>query len=546
MFSACSGLIDDPLANGTGAGPDSFNGSTSAKTNALRDPGTKPVHLLTPFEIQNTLEDVFGLTQPPTDTLPKPSASKGFDNIASAATISPAFFSAFQTLTKGVVDGVLGHDGAPRNGSAPWVGCPAATTAGAENEGCARTAVRDLGRLLWRRPLTDDELTGIMTLFSDDNVTSFTEGLRQTFLALLWSPNFLYRIETPANPGETRSLDGYEVASAMSFFLWKSTPDETLLSAAENGSLNTDSGLDAQLDRMLADERATRFIRSFSEQLFHTTALEGKTVDPSIGTLSSQLIASMQREVPAFFQALFDEDRPITDILLGDWTMVDDNLALHYGMTPTGSTAFRRADLDYPAGLLRSAALLTVTSIPTRTSPVKRGEWVLERLLCDKPPPPPPGVEGTLEESVSVSGTIREQMAAHRADPSCAACHSVMDPIGLGFENFDPIGRWRDMEDDQPVDATGEFPVQSGFNGESFDGLLELSQILANNPRFNQCMTKKMLTFAMGRSVTGRDDMWVDEITTATAAGGNTLKALTRSIIKSEIFRFRSTEEAGQ
>ena len=411
-------------------------------------------------------------------------------------------------------------------------------------DACARQILDAFTLRAWRRPATAAEIDRLMafTTLASAQGDDWEQGVRLALQAVLVSPHFLYRVEVDPDPASTEphALTDFELASRLSYFLWSSMPDDELLGLAEAGMLQDADVLRAQAERMLMDPRAQALIDNFAGQWLFARKVDDHVPDYELyPTYDAELGVSMKRELELFFRDFLYGDVPVDEMLTADFTYVDARLAAHYGVTASGSD-FTRVTLppERRAGLLGKGAILMVTSHPTRTSPVKRGVWVLEQLLCAAPPPPPPGVEG-LEEQELTAGTLRERLEMHRRDPTCASCHQLMDPIGLGLETFDGVGAYRTEDAGEMIDSSGTLP-----NGESFNGAVELSTILAEDPRFPRCVAKQMLTYALGRGMeNAADDAWVDEITTQYTGDGAHLRALVLSIVTSEPFRMRRGEE---
>jgi Protein of unknown function (DUF1592)/Protein of unknown function (DUF1588)/Protein of unknown function (DUF1585) len=357
-------------------------------------------------------------------------------------------------------------------------------------------------------------------------------------VAMLASPQFLYRLELDAPSGApaSRPLDGYELASRLSYFLWSTLPDATLLQLANTGELVKTDVLRAQLTRMLADPRADTLVSNFAAQWLGLRELGQHKVDASkYPGFDDALRTSMLQEGRLFFGAFLKAPLPLTDFLTSPMHFVDSRLAAHYGLTDK-PTSFQRVDtqLGDRHGFLGLAAFLTNTSFSTRTSPTLRAKWVLEQLLCSPVPAPPPTVVAALEDSQTANAAsidnVRARLELHRSAPACAGCHATLDPIGLGLEGFDAIGKSRTKYDNgDPVDTHGVLPT-----GESFASLTELSAILVKDARFPRCVAKQLLTYALGRSLQDDGDL-VDA--TLKVSGPVTIPALLENIVMSSAFR---------
>jgi hypothetical protein len=415
--------------------------------------------------------------------------------------------------------------------------------AAAAPETCMREVIESFGRRAYRRPLAAAESDGLLGLASDaiaqgDDVDT---AIKLSLRAMLISPSFLFRVEHDTDPASlsAHALSDHELASRLSYFLWSSMPDEGLLMLADNGELNDDTVLRDQVARMLADEKAEALLDNFAGQWLFIRALEDHVPEYAIfPDFDEALRVSMRAETEAFVRELLFGELPMNRMLDADFSYVNERLASHYGMDGVTGDELQRTSLSgvERRGLLTQASILMVTSYATRTSPVKRGKWVLEQLLCESPPPPPPGVEGLMQEDVP-TGSIRERMEAHRANPVCASCHKAMDPIGFGFEHYDGIGKYRDTDDGFAIDASGELP-----SGETFDGPIELATLLTNDQRLPRCITKQLLTYALGRGTEDFDDDDIDGATAAFVSGGYQMPTLIEQVVLSDAFRMRRGE----
>ncbi|HEX5102216.1 MAG TPA: DUF1592 domain-containing protein, partial [Pirellulaceae bacterium] len=333
--------------------------------------------------------------------------------------------------------------------------------------------------------------------------------------SILVNPQFLFRIERdPAGvePGAVYPIDDFALASRLSFFLWSSLPDDELLDLAADGKLREAEIFDAQVRRMLADPRAASLVSNFAAQWLYLRNLEAAQPDMRLfPDFDDNLRQAMRRETELCFERIVREDRSVLDLVRADATYLNERLARHYGIPHVYGSRFRRVALDddrHRGGLLRQGSILTVTSYATRTSPVIRGKWVLENLLGSPPPPPPANVPDLKDNTVSSRLSVRERLAEHRANATCANCHNLIDPAGLSLENFDAVGRWRTLEEGRPINASGGLP-----DGSSFAGVAGLERALLDRPElFVQTLTEKLLTFALGRGIEHYDAPAVREI----------------------------------
>ena len=418
-----------------------------------------------------------------------------------------------------------------------------------------------LTRLLrrgYRRPPTEteiEELTQFVGAIQADG-GKWEAGIQAAIKVILCSPKFLFRLELDDRPQspEPYPIDEFQLASRLSYFLWSSMPDAELFELAAQNQL-TDN-LEAQVKRMLADPKATELARDFGSQWLQIQRIATVTPDrdrfPSFGR---RLRAAMLKETELFLESVFREDQSVLDLLDADYTFLNKELANHYGITDTqgnwmgqkktvlGGEAIKGKEFQRVAlqgasrgGILTHASVLTVTSNPTRTSPVKRGRWVLEQVLGSPPPPPPPDVPELEEDHDAATGTtLRERLEQHREDPACANCHAKMDPIGFALENYNAIGAFRTKEGELEIDTTAELP-----DGTAFDGIADLKQILKDRKQqFVRCLTEKMLTYALGRGLEYYDRPTVDQIVAQLEAEGYRSSVLITEIVKSDPFRLR-------
>lgn len=415
----------------------------------------------------------------------------------------------------------------------------------------ARRVLAEFARRAYRRPPSDPQVRALLRVYATEREAgrSFEEAVRTSLSAALVSPSFLFRsVNHPdaGNPDAAYTLDGYELASRLSYFLWSSAPDEELLSKAADGSLLSDDQLAAQTSRMLQSPKAAAWIDNFSGQWLQLRALRDHPVDDAMfPEFDPALRDDMRNEARLYFADLLASDRSVLDLVDSRDTFLNERLAAYYGVPGVSGQEFRRVTLppDSPrGGVLTMGAVLTITSYPTRTSPVKRGLFVLDQFL-GMPPPPPPADVPPLEQApnVPLDATTREKLAAHLTVATCAACHNRLDPLGLAFEHFDAVGKWRDSEHARPIDATGMLP-----GGAPLTGANDVkASILQRSDQFIESLAGKILTYAIGRGMEPFDRPAVRAIARRTRARGDRLPALIESVVLSETFRTcrgRSTE----
>ena len=405
---------------------------------------------------------------------------------------------------------------------------------------CARRILARFARRAFRRPILEDELERLVDLVSSaiEAGDSFADAVRLALKAILVSPHFIFKVELdPASdvPGAVPVGD-YELASRLSYFLWSSMPDEELFLAAEAGRLRDENELRAQVLRMLADARSRALIENFFGQWLQTRRLSAAAPDPELfPEVDAELLQAMRQETELFAATILREDRSLLDLIDADFTYLNERLARHYGIDGVAGEDFRRVPLrkNDRGGILTQASILTLTSSPTRTSPVARGKWILEQILGTPPPPPPPNVENLDESREAVlTGSLRERMERHRADPKCANCHAEMDALGFALENFDAVGAWRQFDGKFLIDASGALP-----GGETFDGPAALKRLLLKNPeRFGRVLVEKMLTYALGRGLEYYDKCAADQIVDGLSAGDYRFSSLILGIVQTTPF----------
>lgn len=415
----------------------------------------------------------------------------------------------------------------------------------AEAGTCAERILSTLMRRAYRRPVTDEDLRKPMEFYRRENAEGgFEAGIEAALSAVLMSPEFLFRIEPdPAGitPNTAYHLDDLALASRLSFFLWSSIPDDELLDTAIRRELHKPRVLEQQTRRMLADPRARNLVSNFAGQWLYLRNLEAMTPDLRLfPDFDDNLRQAFRQETELFLESVLREDRSVLDLLKADYTYLNERLAKHYGVPNVYGSRFRRASLEKEGqrgGLLRQGSILMVTSYATRTSPVIRGKWILENILGTPPPPPLPNVPALKDNTVSATLSVRERLAEHRVNAACAACHNLMDPIGFSLENFDAIGRWRTVEDGQPINVSGGLP-----DGSRFTGVSGLERGLRNRPElFVGTLTEKLMTFALGRGVEYYDAPAVRKIVHDAQANNYRFSSVILGIVNSTPFTMRKT-----
>ncbi len=503
-------------------------------------PGKVTARRLNRSEYSNSVRELLSLQGGnPSEDLPADDVGYGFDNIADVLSVSSLHLEKYLAAGEKYVDQAL----ASPNSRTPMK-LPHPSTLKADK---LDVHIRAFVEKAYRRTVTDAELLKYNKLAQ--TVATETkepiQGLAAVFQAALVSPYFLFRIEPdPVAPATFRDLNSFELASRLSYFLWSSMPDGELFNLAKSDELKKPEVLEAQVKRMLKDKKAEAFVNNFAGQWLNLRNLDTAQPDSSsFPRFNEPLRFSMKRETEMFVSHVVREDRPVLDLIEANYTFLNQSLARHYGLPRITGTEMRKVDItsEERGGILTHASILTLTSNPTRTNPVKRGKWILEVLLGTPPPPPPPGVEELKEDKKSqLSGTLRQRMEQHRADPGCAVCHQKLDPLGFGLENFDAVGVWRSKENEKTIDATGVLP-----GGEKFDGPKQLKSILmGKKDLFTRNLADRLLTYALGRGLDAADRCVVDKITEAAIKGEYKISVLILEVVRTEAFRSKSIKKA--
>ncbi len=414
-----------------------------------------------------------------------------------------------------------------------------------EEDPCAERILSTLMRRAYRRPVTSADLKKPMEFFRETRAQEgFEAGIESALSAILVSPQFLFRVEQDpvgVAPNTAYRISDLDLASRLSFFLWSSIPDDPLLDAAVRGQLHKPSVLEKQVRRMLTDPRSGALTRNFVGQWLQLRNLESITPDLRLfPDFDDNLRQAFREETELFFDSVAREDRSVLSLLKADFTFLNERLAKHYGIPHVYGSRFRRVSLDKNSvrgGLLRQGSILTVTSYATRTSPVIRGKWILENILAMPPPPPPPNVPTLKDSTVSATLSLRNRLSEHRANAACASCHRLMDPVGFSLENFDAVGRWRTLEEGQPIDNSGGLP-----DGSQFEGASGLERGLLNRPEiFVGALTEKLLTYALGRGIEHYDAPAVRKIVREAQAKDFCFSSLILGIVDSTPFKMRKS-----
>ncbi|MEY4576390.1 MAG: hypothetical protein RL701_1093 [Pseudomonadota bacterium] len=552
-YGAAPGQPSSPVgaANASGSSSNSANkpngqagaGASSGSNAQPRDVGRVDLHRLNNTEYDNTVRDLLGVTSTPARSFIADEKAFGFDSIAAALGMTDAQYEQYFNAADELVERTFA-DAALRK---RIVTC--APAANADPNVCTRQIVTSFGLRAWRRPLDTAEADALVAVAQDARGLgeNFDAAIAQVAKAMLSAPAFLYRVELDADPNAktAHALNGYELASRVSYLVWSTLPDQRLFDLAKDNTLADDATLDKELDRMLADPRAENFSSSFAGQWLGLRDLKSHQVEPTVfPQWNEALRTAMIREGQLYFDEFLHGRRSIDEFFTAPVNFVDAELAKLYGIgAPSGTGPAQRVTnaTKERQGFLGLASFLTMTSFSYRTAPTLRGKWVLENLLCEGVAPPPADVP-KLDEAASGGDlsqlNVRERLAEHRKNPACAGCHTVLDPIGLGLENFDAIGEHRsEYSQGDPVDASGMLP-----NGGSFNGLIELAGILARDTRLQDCASEKLMTYALSRELVASDGVYLAELRAAWPQTDKSLLSLLRLVVHSDPFQQRRGE----
>ncbi len=509
-----------------------------------KDPGPFVIRRLTKTEYGNTLRDLFGVDPAIADELPDEVSGEGYLN-----SLSPLQLEQYLSIAQKVLDQVLAPEGAPPTKMQKRLlgELPAHEK---DARAAARRVAQSLARKAYRRPPSEAELEVLLKVFDlgKQNNLNYRESVRLMLKAMLVSPQFLFI--TPAEEAkpdvEIVPLDDHQLASRLSYLLWATMPDDELMALADSGKLHEPSILKAQVKRLLMDPRSRALFDGFGAQWLGVGNLQSKTFDPDkFPQMTGEMRLAMYDEVRLLFESIVREDRNIVGFIDSDYTFLNENLATIYGLekTVTGPKMrkVRLSDRNR-GGLLGMPGVLAATSFPNRTSPVKRGVWVLEQVLGDHVPSPPPDVPALerQDENTVANLTLRERTELHRTNSVCANCHKILDPIGFGLENFDAIGRWRDRDDNgEAIDASGELP-----SGKRFRGPRELKTMMAGRlDEVSRNLVERLLAYALCRKLEGYDEIVVDDLMQDVARDGYRMQTLITAVVASYPFTHRRIQK---
>lgn len=519
------------------------------------DSGRVGLHRLNNQEYNNTVRDLLGDATAPASEFLAEEGLSGFDNTAEALGMTSGQYEKYFNTAGLLVEAAFANTA--------WMAANITCTPTAASDPCVGMLLDSLGMRIYRRPLSASEKTAALAVYDADflRAQDGTAALKEVVRSMLAAASFLYRVEAPTDPLSIAptGLNGYEIASRLSYLHWSTMPDAELFTLAAGNQLLDPVTLEAQVDRMLNDNRANEFLANFGGQWLDFRKMIGHSVTPSVfPTFSEELRDAMMAEGRAWFSDFVQGDRPISEWFTSESNFVNGTLAAHYGYTlPPGTDANAFTKVDNPGdarvGFLGLAHFLTTTSFPGRTSPTKRAVWVLENLMCTPPPQPPPNVPQLEEAAEPNAGpdpativNVKARLEAHRTNPTCAACHAVFDPLGLALENFDGVGAYRTMySNGEAIDASGSFGVQNADGTTTqgnFTTLQDLATLLAGDTRFASCMAKQAFTYALGRGPTPADAPYLTQIQQSWTTRGMTIRNLLKAVVTNDTFRFSRGE----
>lgn len=522
-----------------------LEGIARIKFLSRKDPGLFVIRRLTKVEYGNTLRDLFGVDPAIARELPDEVIGEGYLN-----TLSPLQSEQYLSIANEVLDRILPADETPSTpAQRRWFG--QAPRSGADARAAAKTVATSLARKAFRRPASEAELEVLLEVFDlgRTNGLPYSKALRLMVKAVLVSPQFLFI--TPHGEGQPVGgivrLDDHQLASRLSYLVWATMPDAELSGLADRGKLHEPAVLRSQVKRLLKDPRSRALFDGFGAQWLGLASLEGKTFDAAkFPQMTAEMRRAMYEEARLFFDSIVRENRSVVRFVDSDYTFLNGTLAPVYGLenTVTGSR-MRRVTLKDPnrGGILGMPGVLATTSFPNRTSPVKRGVWVLEQVLGEKVPPPPPNVPALEKQDQKTVAhlTLRQRTELHRTDAVCANCHKILDPIGFGLENFDAIGRWREHDETGgAIEAAGELP-----GGHHFTSPKDLKSILAARQRdVARNLTEKLLAYALCRQLEGYDEVVVDQLVERLSKDGYRMQTLITEIATSYPFTHRRVQNS--
>lgn len=494
-----------------------------------------PMARLNRYQYNRTVRDVLGSQLTPGDLFPVDETVHGFDTISALHGLQPTHVERYMAAARQLADEFMERPaGDPVRDR--YITCDLASGAA-----CHQSVLNNFASQLWRRPVADSELASFLTLFAKQPTPA--QGLHTALRALLVSPGFMFRIELDPNPTvpTPHLITAHELAVRLSYAVGGTSPDAELRRDADSGALLQTEVLVSHLERLLAiEDQRDSWVNTFAAQWLNIEGVnEAEPDEATFPTYDDPLREAMIAETKAFMTDFLDNNRALPELFTAPFTYVNERLATHYGMPGVTGTEMRLVQTTgtQRIGLLTHGSFLKGTSHALETSPVLRGLFVLDRLLCQEPPAPPPGVPPLPPRDAG--GSVRERLLAHQAQgAACAACHAVLDPIGLGLEKFDAIGSYRESDEFGPIDATAELPTESGEK-VAFDGVAGLAPLLAKDSRTVPCAVEKLMMFSLRREISGSDGKMHHVLSRATEVNGSSLRAALESIVVSDAFRMR-------
>ncbi len=552
MLAACS-------TNAPGQGPNGMNPAVPGSGGGVSDPqvvpnglpvdlvspecraagaqpGASPIRRLTRYEYDHTVHDLLGDTSQPAKAFTDEEVGLGYTNNADVQTVSDLLAEQYETAAIALATSALTSNRAAFLGCDPSVG---------GQDACARSFITSFGGKAYRRALDAEETERLFQFYAKSTATyGFDTGVRMTVEAMLQSPHFLYRVEPTLLDGKVQRVNGYAAAARLSYLLWSSMPDDALFQAAQSGGLDTAAGVSEQAQRMLADPKINRAVGKFFSEWLELDTLGRVSRDATMFPAFNNDIKQLMRTETERFttDVVFSGAGDLNALLLGKYTFMNKPLADFYGVTGPQGDAFERVELDTSkrVGLLTQGSLMAAHANTNQTSPVARGYFVRARFLCTPPPPPPKTLNVTPPE-FNPNVSTRERFTLHRKDPVCASCHQMMDPVGLGFENFDAVGRYRTEEAGKPIDASGEFFGTDDINGP-FNGAVEMAGKLATSAMTRSCLVKQWFRYGYGRGESEMDACTIDALGRAFTASNGNVRDLLMRLTQTDAFLYRTNE----
>jgi hypothetical protein len=527
---ACTGVVDG--SNPGGSNPAAGGSPTDPGPNPSGipvNPGRSEMHRLNSNEYNATVADVLGTALKPASLSWRGGEIDGFDNMAAVLGVDETQYGLYLDAAETLANDVFMNAAS----KAKFVTC-----AKTDDMACVQDVISKGGLRIFRRPLRPGEITTYQKVYTAArmNGQDHDGSLKTVLWSLLSSAEFLYRMELPGKTAGKRALDGFELASRLSYFLWSSAPDDAMLTAAANNGLSKDADLQATVERMLTDVKSSRFVEAFAGQWLGARKVAGHAVSPDRFPIWTPAVAdAAQNEMYQYFSEFLQKDRPWTEFLTADVNFVNAALAPVYGMANVSGTALMRVEntTDQRKGFMGLAGFLSLSSMDRRTSPTLRGKWVLGNLLCTEAPPPPADIPKLEIGGKDLdNGNIREILQAHRTRADCAACHAMFDPFGFALEKYDAIGKFRTTYGDgSAIDDSTDLA------GVPFAGIDGAADIVSKKPEFKSCLPHRLYEFSLGRKPANDDSLWIKDIDTKWEQSNLTLRQLITDLALSVPFR---------